>query len=114
MCGKRIPMMLNCFVIDKLYGFMMHSVMLAVGCIWNVGSYVTIQQNIDWLSPFVQYGSSQMDKLCKAIAHSTNEWSCKDNHCPALSTYNIVHDLWTPLTTLFQSHILNCFISTPV
>ena len=43
--------MLNCFGIDKLHGFMMHSVMLAVGHILhqndysfqfsNVGSYVS-------------------------------------------------------------------------
>jgi len=44
-------MMLNCFSIDKLHGFMMHSVMLAVGRIShenyysfsNVGSYVNVE-----------------------------------------------------------------------
>jgi len=48
-------MMLNCFGIDKLHGFLMHSVMLAGGCIScenyysfqcsNVDSYATVIVN---------------------------------------------------------------------
>ena len=53
-------MMLNCFGIEKLHGFVMHSVMLAVGCISrensysfqfsNVGSYATF---IGYISPLI-------------------------------------------------------------
>ena len=60
---KRIPMMLNCFGIDKLHGFMMHSVMLAIGHIScenyysfqfsNVGSYAKCQSANSVFGPMV-------------------------------------------------------------
>ena len=44
-----MPMMLDCFGIDKLHGFMMHSVMLAVGSM-SIRNYNTrVQDQIDYI-----------------------------------------------------------------
>ena len=81
-------MMLDCFAIDKLHGFMMHGVMLAVGRIScennnsfqfsNVGSYALVASCLDYMKKSISLFSQTyehivlpllFEKHCNCTAH---------------------------------------------
>jgi len=68
---KRIPMMLNCFGTNKLHGFMMHSVMLAVGHILHQNDYSFQFSNV---GSYVYTCMHQTNKLNLRFTHSDGDF----------------------------------------